>query len=143
MATAVAIDAVTPVASSVARTVARTVAIAVTDIVVPMVRAFHAIVPVSTARGVVVDDMRSRVKSKEEQVGYGCNVLGGDVPEFVFESRFEAVAGLSGSRPEQHASRESGGDPRASGPDAGRRSRGHCLLEIGMAMHWGLLGSPS
>jgi len=128
VATAVAIDLVTPVASTVARTVARTVAITVTDIVVPMVRAFHAVVPVSTARGVVVDDMRSRVKSKEEQVGYGCNVLGGDVPEFVFESRFEAVAGPSGSRREQHASRESGGDPRASGADAGRRSRGRCLF---------------
>ena len=79
--------------------------------------------------------MHSRVKSKEEQVGYGCNVLGSDVPEFVFEGRFEAVAGLSGSRPEQDTNPESGGEPRASGPDAGRQNRGRCLLELEMAMH--------
>jgi hypothetical protein len=136
VATAVPIDVVPPVTNTVARAVACPLVIAVTDLVAPMVHGLRTIVPVPTARGVVVDRMRLQVKSKKEQMGYGCNVLGSDAPELVFETRFEVMAGLGGSRPEQDADRESGGDPSASAPDAGGRSRGrHCLLDLEMSVH--------
>jgi len=105
----------------------------VTIVVSHAARVVHTMRLVSAAGVMLVNHDRLRVEPEQEQVTHQGDVLHGDAPKFVLETRFEVVTRLGGACPAQkHESH-----PRYERTlDAARRCPGAAIrMEVELLAH--------